>query len=128
MTVKIGMSEYELEYGFYSSKEPYNFVAGNIGASIDEIDKTIIVHAFDLEAYKTQIDVVQEAIWFELFCAYVYERYKIELWKDGSIDGDAYAILRTMAGYMDELQDAYYDIKTDMYHYISVEEAKEKKR
>ncbi len=128
MTVKIGGSEYELSYGAYSSQTPYNFVAGNIGASIDEIDKTIMVHAWDIDSYVRQIDVVEEAIWFELYCAFVYERYKMKLWEDAEVDGDAYAILREMAKNMEQLLEAYYDIKTDLHHYISVERAKEKKK
>lgn len=126
-TVNIGAFDYELKYGTYSARESYNFVAGNIGANINEIDKVITIHAYSLDDYTRRIDVVEEAIWFELFCAFVYERYQIKLWENGDVDGDAYAILREMASYMYKILDAYYDVKTDLHHYISVERSKDRK-
>ena len=118
MKVSICGTEYEVEHGRYSASAPYNSVICNVGGYMDPYDKKIVIHVWNMDTYKNQKDVVEEVIWYELLCAFAYEFDRVVLWNDSDTDADANHIVAGISAHMSELLEAFYDIKTDINHYI----------
>lgn len=118
MKVNICGTEYEVEHSTYTSKAPYNRVVGNVAGYIDPYDRKIAIHVWSIDVYKSQKKIVEEMIWYELFCAFAYENLGADIWTDSDVDVNSFELVRTMSIHMEELLEAFYDIKTDINHYI----------